>query len=99
MSALTIPDANALTVVLDAASQSARVRWLDQSTGEIRVGTARHIVGGPHPSQWSFPSRDYDVRDKYLRITTEGWDITICVRDLMAMVERGEFIIDTQLGR
>jgi len=99
MSSLTIPDVNTLSVILDAASRSARVRWLDQQTSEIRLGTARHIVSGPDPSEWGFSAGDYDVREKFLRITTEGWDITLSVRDLMVMVARGEFVIDTRETR
>ena len=96
MSKLTIQDVNQLRVILEAAEQSAKVTFIPPGEiVKIRTGTARHIVRGPLPSEWYFPSSDYDVRDCYLRITmSDGFDTCFPVRQLMEVVERGEFVID-----
>jgi len=89
---LSIADVIALSTIIDSASQTARVRWLDER-GDIREGTARHIVRSA--DDFSFIPRDMDVRDGFLRITTTlGMEVTIAVRELMAMVQRGEFAKD-----
>lgn len=88
---LTIADVIALSTIVDAASQSASVRWLDES-GNIRSGVARHIVRGA--SDFNFLGRDQDVRDAFLRITSGGLEITIAVRALIEMVNATEFVID-----
>lgn len=87
---LTVADVIALSTIVDAASQSAHVRWLDER-GDIREGVARHIVRGA--TDFGFIDQTTDVRDAFLRITS-GFEITIPVRDLMGMVMRGEFVID-----
>jgi len=92
---LTIHDVNLLRVVLEAAEQSARVTFIPPGGDDILHGTARHIVRGAAPSEWTFLHGDYDVRDAYLRITlTGGFDAAYPVRALMNSVERGEFVID-----
>jgi len=90
---LTIADVIALSTIIDAASQSAKVRWWDNERGDVREGTARHIVRGA--DDFVFIPQTQDVRDAFLRITTTmGMEITIPVRKLMDMVQRGEFVKD-----
>lgn len=56
--------------------------------GDIVYGTARYICA---PSG-AFLRSDEDVRDGYLRVTTDnGWDVFWPVRDLMPEVASGEF--------
>ena len=60
---------------------------------KIRTGTVRHIVKAT--DDWKFPHGDYDVRDCALRITkTSGLDVAYPIRDLMDVVERGEFQVE-----
>jgi hypothetical protein len=91
MTNLSIPDVIALSTIVDVASQSAKVRWLDER-GDIRSGVARHIVRSA--DDFSFIPSDMDVRDAFLRITDWGLEVTIAVRDLMEMIARGEFVKD-----
>jgi hypothetical protein len=92
METLTIADVIALGTVVDAASQSAKVAWVDPDTGDIRYGTARHIVVSP--DNYGFLPRDTDVRDGYLRVTTRsGFDVALSVRALITLVQAGEFSI------
>ncbi len=93
---LTGADVIHLSTIVDAASRSAKVRWLDTDKETIREGTARHIVAGEDPSQWYFVGSKQDIRDSFLRITTTtGWDTTVPVRWLMAMVAEGGFAVDS----
>ena len=92
---LTISQVGQLSTILDAASRSAKVRWLDTDNETIREGTARHIVRGEHPTEWVFLNKDTDVRDAFLRITTTtGWDMAVPVRRLMHLVSQGGFAVD-----
>jgi hypothetical protein len=88
---LSVADVIALSTIIDAASQGAKVRWLDDD-GNIRSGVARHIVRGA--SDFNFVGRNQDVRDAFLRITSGGLEITIAVRALMEKVHNTEFVID-----
>lgn len=94
---LTGADVIHLSTIVDAASRSAKVRWLDNTDKEtIREGTARHIVAGEDPSQWYFVGSKQDIRDSFLRITTTtGLDTTVPVRWLMKMVAEGGFAVDS----
>jgi hypothetical protein len=93
MSNLSIADVIALSTIIDAASQSAHVRWLDDDGSTIAEGTARHIVRGE--DDFAFIPQTMDLRDAFLRITSRaGWDVAIPVRKLMDMVMRGEFVKD-----
>lgn len=99
---LTIAHVNQLRVILEAAERCAHVRFIapDDRSGEIRGGTARHIVRGEHPSEWVFMRGDYDVRDAFLRITMDsGFDRAYPVRALMESVADGEFVIDEERSR
>lgn len=89
---LSIADVSALSTILDAASRSANVRWIDEN-GNLRSGVARHIVRGA--TDFNFIGRDTDVRDAFLRITTNGFDVTVAVRFLMELVHEGGFAIDS----
>lgn len=92
---LTISDAIYLNQVIDAASQSAKVAWVndeDAEAGDVRYGTARHIVQGP--DDIGFLRNDQDVRNGYLRITSRtGMEVFLPVRDLMRMAAEGRFAI------
>lgn len=92
---LTIPDVHQLSVILNAASRSSRVRWLADDDVTVRSGTARHIVSGSEPHQWHFLPEGQDVRDSFLRITsTTGFDYAVPVRRLMHLVALGGFAVD-----
>lgn len=94
---LSIADVIALSTIVDAASQSAKVRWLDDDGSTICEGTARHIVRGE--DDFTFIPQTMDVRDAFLRITSRhnlGWDVAIPVRKLMDMIMRGEFVKDQE---
>ena len=90
---LSVSDVIALGTIVDAASQTASVRWLDKA-GDIQEGIARHIVRGP--MDFVFIPSTMDVRDAFLRITKRGngFDVALPVRDLMDKVKAGEFVID-----
>ena len=93
---LSIPDVNQLWVILDAASRSAKVRWLADDDETILSGTARHIVRGSEPHEWYFISRDQDLRDAFLRITSQtGLEHAVPVRRLMKLVAEGGFAVDS----
>ena len=95
MSRLSMADVRALSVLLQAADETATVVFIapGDESGKIRRGTARHIVRST--DNWYFPGGDYDVRDCALRITeTSGLDVAYPVRDLMQVVDMGEFMIE-----
>jgi len=86
---LTLPQAIQLSTVVEATMGTARVRYLSDS-GDVISGTARSIgdLFG------NFARRTDDVRDCYLRITTDhGFDTYIKVSDLMEMVAATTFVL------
>lgn len=94
MSSLTTHKVSILSTIVQAAMTGAKVTFIAPGDiVKIRTGTVRHIVKST--DDWAFPSGDYDVRDCALRITeTSGLDVAYPVRDLMDVVERGEFGIE-----
>lgn len=91
---LTVPQITQLGVITDAASRSAKVRWLGDDSHTIHEGTARHIVQSP--DNFTFLRSDQDVRDAFLRITSvTGMEHAVPVRRLMYLVEMGGFAVDS----
>jgi len=89
---LNLSDLVALEVVCRAAQTCARVKWLTDD-GDIVSGTARHLVRSA--DDIGFITGEDDVRECVLRITTSsGWEVFLPMRDLMAKVKVGEFVID-----
>ena len=93
---LTLHDAVNLSTIVDAAITGARVRWLDEASGDVRSGTARSIGRGLVDGASFLTDRD-DVRDGFLRVTTDtGWEAFLPVADLVPMVRETTFVIDRQ---
>lgn len=93
-SIVTVPQIWQLHTIVDAASRSAKVRWLGDDSYTIHEGTARHIVQSPE--NFGFIGSDQDVRDAYLRITSvTGMEYAVSVRRLMSLVEMGGFAVDS----
>ena len=91
---VTVPQIWQLHVITDAASRSAKVRWLADDGHTIREGTARHIVQSPE--NFGFIRDDQDVRDAYLRITSStGMEYAVSIKRLMYLVEMGGFAVDS----
>ena len=91
---VTVPQIHQLYVITDAASRSAKVRWLGDDSYTIHEGTARHIVQSP--DNFGFLRGDQDVRDAYLRITSvTGMEYAVSIRRLMELVEMGGFAVDS----
>lgn len=91
---ISIPQVFQLHTIVDAASRSAKVRWLGDDSYTIHEGTARHIVQSPE--NFGFIGSDQDVRDAYLRITSlTGMEYAVSVRRLMSLVEMGGFSVDS----
>jgi hypothetical protein len=91
---ITIPQIIQLHTIVDAASRSAKVRWLGDDSYTIHEGTARHIVQGP--DNFGFIGADQDVRNAYLRITSvTGMEYAVPIRRLMHLVEMGGFAVDS----
>jgi len=87
METLTIGDANDLQVVLHAAQTCAKVARAF-GNGDVVYGTARSIG----TQSGAFLTSDDDVRDGYLRVTTQsGLEAFWPVRDLMREVGMGLF--------
>ncbi len=90
---LTCSQARALAVIVKVARREGRVARVCTTAfhGVVR-GTARHIV--TDTDRAGFPGADDDVRDCWLRVTTEGgfeafWSIT----ELVEQVQTGEFVV------
>jgi hypothetical protein len=93
-SIVTVPQIHQLYVITDAASRSAKVRWLGDDGHTIHSGTARHVVNSPE--NFGFIRSDQDVRDAYLRITSvTGMEHAVPIRRLMYLVEMGGFAVDS----
>jgi hypothetical protein len=91
---VTIPQIWQLHTITDAASRSAKVRWLGDDGHTIHQGTARHVVQSPE--NFGFIRPDQDVRDAYLRITSvTGMEYAVSIRRLMYLVEMGGFAVDS----
>ena len=91
---VTIPQIYQLHVITDAASRSAKVRWLGDDGHTIHSGTARHVVRSPE--NFGFIPSDQDVRDAYLRITSvTGMEHAVPIKRLMYLVEMGGFAVDS----
>jgi hypothetical protein len=91
---ITISQIFQLFTIVDAASRSAKVRWLGDDSYTIHEGTARHIVQSPE--NFGFIGGDQDVRDAYLRITSvTGMEYAVPVKRLMSLVEIGGFAVDS----
>ena len=86
---LTLADVMALHTIVTATITGAKVRWLTES-GDVLEGVARSI--GHEDS--TFLRAGEDVRDGFLRVTVT-MDYFLPVRDVMAMVKRGEFALDS----
>ncbi len=77
---LTPVDVTTLAKVVALVATQAKVRWTTDEDGDIRYGTARHFVS----SATDFSSTDADLRDRWLRITTDtGFDAALSVAWLM----------------
>ena len=86
---VTIGDVLALAEIVSAASESAKVAWVN-GQGDVMYGTARHIVRGA--DDYAFLGTNQDVRDGFLRITSQqGFDHALSVRYLMNAMAKGEF--------
>ena len=64
-------------------SLGKRVRWLDDESGDVLEGVARHIVISPDGA--GFLSADDDIRDGYLRISGT-FEHFIPVPDVLRMI-------------
>lgn len=79
MCKLTVADVYALNEVIAAASECAKVAWVN-GDGDINYGTARYV------------RYTDDVRQGDLRITTRsGMELWLGVADLVEMYHRDEF--------
>jgi hypothetical protein len=88
---LTIADVTALNEIINAATTTAKVAWVN-TDGDIRFGTARAITAAWGNS--SYITSSHDIRDGYLRITSrEGWENWLIVSDLMESYHDGHFRI------
>lgn len=85
---LSIADVVALDIIVRAASTCAKVaRMLEDGT--VVYGHARSIGG----TSGAFLGPDADVRDAFLRVTTQGgFEAFWPVRDLMPQAATGEFV-------
>lgn len=87
---LSIQAAIAIGQICSAAGRTAPVARL-LSTGDVCYGQARSVgdVNG------NFLSRSDDVRDGFLRVTTNaGWEVFWPMGELIPEWETGEFVID-----
>ncbi len=77
---LTPAAVTVLAKIVALVESQAKVRWAFDEDGDIRYGTARHFV----VSATDFSSTDADLRDRWLRITTDtGFDAALSVAWLM----------------
>lgn len=85
---LTIPDATALAYVLDT-TRVAKVAYAREDL-PILYGIARCVVDSPERMS-SLGNRD--VRDGFLRITTQGgMEVAFAIPELMAAHREGRFM-------
>ncbi|WP_071288726.1 hypothetical protein [Mycolicibacterium llatzerense] len=93
--AVTVRDVFTLGVIVAAADVRAGVRWIDPDFGMVRAGTAQCLSLGGVPGDHSAPGLGADVRHCYLQITScNGLDVALNVRDVMRLMDRGEFLVD-----
>lgn len=90
MNILNVGTAVNIGIILSAAQTGARVRWLN-AHGDIVEGVARHVV---KDERANFLNETDDVRDSFLRISGT-LEYFIPVRELITMIDRGEFAIDS----
>lgn len=77
---LTPVDATTLAKVVALVDAQAKVRWATDEDRHARYGTARHFV----TSATDFRSTEADLRDQWLRITTDtGFETALSVAWLM----------------
>ncbi len=82
-STLTLRDAMALGDIIRAASQTQRVVWVVEGRDVPSYGTVRHIVSDPETA--GLLRADADVRDAWLRITTDaGLEWFVPMHDIVA---------------
>ncbi|SRR6266699_2623487 len=91
MRTLTVWGAVNLGNVVRAAQQNKRVAWILNGSGDVITGTARSIGD----VQGNFASETDDVRDCFLRITTDaGWEHFMPIKEVLDRVADMEMSLD-----
>lgn len=92
-------DAVSLGVILDAAHNGRRVRFIDPND-ELIEATARHLVYGTDPSDWTFPGSQDDILGCAVRFTTNrGYDVAYSIPWLIGAEQGGAFgVVDNRPG-
>ena len=89
---LSVGEAVDLATVVEWAIHNARLGWVNES-GDVSYGTARSIGD----ERGAHAQRSDDVRDCFLRITTDtGWEWFVPITEALERLRAGTLVQDSR---
>jgi hypothetical protein len=90
---LTVLMATHLSTLVAGVMRGARVRWINEATGDDVSGTLRHFTD--EAGSAAYARFGQDVLDTFVRITTTtGWETWLSVPEILDMIRDTTFVID-----